>query len=88
MVGYLENKQRLSLTECEGNLPGLRLRASFWGMIWMTSYWDSPLELRGMFCRTEMLLLGFSTKRGSHPLFCKFCMKSQRDVSVFPLPKS
>lgn len=88
MGGFLENKQQQSLTECEGNPPGLRLRAIFWGMIWMTSYWDRPLELRGVFCRTKILLPGFSMKRGSHPLFCKFCMKSHRDVSVFPCLKS
>lgn len=70
------------------HLPGRRLRAIFWGMIWMTSYWDTPLELRGTFRRTEILLPGLSTKRGSQPLFCKFCMKSHRDVRVFLWPKS
>lgn len=76
--------------KCIKYLPGRRLREIFWGMIWMTSYWlkPDPLELSGMFCRTEVLLVGYSIKCSSQPLFCKFWIKSHLDVRVFPLPKS
>lgn len=61
-------------------------------MIWIISSVKrvslDPLELRGMFRRTEMLLVGYSMYLVPHPLLCKFCGKSHRDVKVRPFPKS
>lgn len=55
----------------------------------MTSRWvvPEPLLLRGMFCSTLMLLLGFSMAP-AQPLAIRFCRKSHRDVMDFVLPKS
>lgn len=70
--------------------PGRKLSEILWGRIWTTSCWvkPDPLELRGMFCCTVMLLVGYSTNRLWQPLLCRFWTKSQRDVRVRPLPKS
>lgn len=49
--------------------------------------WPEPLLLRGTFCTTLMLLLGFSMAP-AQPLATRFCRKSHRDVMDFVLPKS
>lgn len=76
--------------KCLWFLPGRRLREIFCGIIWTTSYWvdPDPFELRGMFCRTLMLLVRYSMKCSSQPLFNRFWLKSHRDVRLRPLPKS
>lgn len=59
-------------------------------MIWTTSNWANPepVELSGMFFRTEMLLVGYSMNCAPQPLRCRFWIKSHRDVRPRPLPKS
>lgn len=71
-------------------LPGRKLREICWGAIWTTLYRvdPEPLELSGLFCRTETLLVGYSMCWVKQPLFCRFWLKSHRNVRVRPFPKS
>lgn len=77
----------IRLKEC---IPGRRVREMLCGCIWTTSNCAGPLplELRGLLMWMLAVLLGLSMYRTSQPRFCRFWLRSQRDVKVLVIPKS
>lgn len=69
--------------------PGRRLRATFCGVICVTSrwVWPEPLLLRGTSFTTLLLLRGFSMAP-VQPFVMRFCRRSHRDGTDLVLPNS